>query len=468
MIELKKISESDALKLIKMEESHFFDHKSKYVSGANLQLAACTFANSDSGEIYVGIEDTKDGNFDISKWNGFERQELANQMISVVSEAVPLLPTSFEFLEIAGKENQGKVLHVSIGKSAEIHKTAQNEVWVRKGAQKLKIVGDAITNLRLSKGLISFEDQLVDNLDVQEIISSPVLKCFLENYSPKTSPEEFLHKQRLIRKNSGNESRCTYACVLLFAENPSTVLPKKCAIKITRYDTSELVPRREHLKEQFTKEGPLYDQINNSLGEIKTIVENSTVLGETGPEKAKYPIEAIKEILVNAVIHRDYNISDDILVFIFNNRIEIKNPGLLPGHITKDNILGERFARNPSIVRLLNKYPNPPNKDIGEGLNTAFEQMTAVKLKPPVIVIHPTAVLVTIPHQPLAEPEEAVLEYLSNNLEITNNIARKLTGIASENAMKGVFYKLQKRNLIERVPGKLGVNSAWQLTKKSI
>src|SRR6185437_7519770 len=107
-----------------MEESHFFDHKSKYVSGANLQLAACTFANSDSGEIYVGIEDTKDGNFDISKWNGFERQE------------------------IAGKENQGKVLHVSIGKSAEIHKTAQNEVWVRKGAQKLKIVGDAITNLR--------------------------------------------------------------------------------------------------------------------------------------------------------------------------------------------------------------------------------------------------------------------------------------------------------------------------------
>jgi len=72
VIDLKKIDEADALKLIEIDEGHFFDHKSKYIDPASLQLAASTFANSDGGEIYVGIDDTANSK-DISKWNGFER-----------------------------------------------------------------------------------------------------------------------------------------------------------------------------------------------------------------------------------------------------------------------------------------------------------------------------------------------------------------------------------------------------------
>jgi len=45
----------------------------------------------------------------------------------------------------------------------------------------------------------------------------------------------------------------------------------------------------------------------------------------------------------------------------------------LPAHITPKNILKERFARNGNLVRVINKFPDPPNKDVGEGLNTAFE-----------------------------------------------------------------------------------------------
>jgi ATP-dependent DNA helicase RecG len=60
---------------------------------------------------------------------------------------------------------------------------------------------------------------------------------------------------------------------------------------------------------------------------------------------------------------------------IFDNRIDVESPGRLPAHITPENILKERFARNPTLVRLINKFPNPPNKDVGEGLNTAFAAM---------------------------------------------------------------------------------------------
>ena len=461
MIDVSKISEEDALKLIEFDESHFFDHKSKYIEPAKLQLAASTFANSDGGEILVGIDDTSVSK-DLTKWNGFENPELANNHITVTPQTSPTMPVFFEFLQITGKENQGLVLKITIRKSADVHRISKRDVWVRRGAQKKQLFGEEVTNLKLSKGLISFEDQLVSNFDVDELKNSSVLKEFLDDYSPRTNPDEFLHKQRLIRKNPDGELNATYSGVLLFGKNPPAILPKKCSIKISRYDTSEQTPRREHLKDQHTIEGPLYNQIESALERITEIVENSPVLGEKGPEKAKYPNETIKEILVNSVIHRDYNISDDILIFIFNNRIEIKNPGLLPGHITKDNILLERFARNPTLVRLLNKYPDPPNKDIGEGLNTAFEKMTEVQLQTPVIDIPPNAVIVTIPHQSLASPEDAVLKYLETNHEITNTVARKLTGIRSENAMKGVFKKLQSRCLIERVPGKLGSLSAWQ------
>ena len=71
-------------------------------------------------------------------------------------------------------------------------------------------------------------------------------------------------------------------------------------------------------------------------------------------------------------------------------------------------------------------------------------------------------VLVVIPHESLASPEELVLEYLEDHDEITNRIARDLTGIKSENTMKNVFLRLKDRGLIEPIPGRKGAASAWR------
>jgi len=152
----------------------------------------------------------------------------------------------------------------------------------------------------------------------------------------------------------------------------------------------------------------------------------------------------------------------DIQVKIFENRIEVESPGRLPAHITPKNILYQRFARNPVIVRLINKFPDPPNKDIGEGLRTAFDAMTRLKLKAPIIRENENSVIVYIRHEPLAKPEETVLDYLEKHLEITNTKARELTGIESESSMKQIFFRLRDQGLIEPVPGKRGAKSAWQ------
>jgi ATP-dependent DNA helicase RecG len=91
--------------------------------------------------------------------------------------------------------------------------------------------------------------------------------------------------------------------------------------------------------------------------------------------------------------------------------------------------------------------------------------MSKLRLKSPIIQETENSVLVIIRHEPLASPEEAVMEYLENHDEIVNRSGREITGITSENTMKNVFYRLRDRGLIESIPGRAGAASAWRKKK---
>ncbi len=116
-------------------------------------------------------------------------------------------------------------------------------------------------------------------------------------------------------------------------------------------------------------------------------------------------------------------------------------------------------------MRLINKFPDPPNKDVGEGLNTAFDAMKKLQLKEPIIVELNHSVMVNIRHEKLASPEQMIMDYLRLNLEITNRIVRGLSGIGSENKVKTIFQGLMRRGQIERVPEKKGNLAAYRLTE---
>lgn len=469
MFEVTNITEQDAIQLLNEEESHYCDAVRKDYTGEAVQKKCVSFANADGGDVYIGIldrnaKDLKGGKFE--RWNGFTTQEAANTAIQDITKNVKpnITKPVFEFLEIAGSEDLGKVLKVTIEKSPDVHSTASNNVYVRKGAQCIQIKNQAdITNLQLSKGSRSYEDQSIEGYDIKRLTESHELNSFLQTYSPQTDPYSYLRKQNLISSQKNNE-RATYAGILLYDENPSAMAPKKCALKIVWYDTNEIEPEREHLKDQTTIEGPIHEQIKEGVSTIRKIINSIPIMGPSGLEKAKYPPEAIKEVLVNALIHRDYNVSDDVIVRIFNNRIEVCSPGGLPGFITRENILTKRYSRNAKIGRLLNKYPDRPNQDIGEGLNTTFQKMKEVRLKEPIINTTTSDVTVILPHEPLASPEEQIMKYLENHIEITNEIARDVTGIRSENKVKKCFDRLREKGYIELSPDKKGANSAWRKT----
>jgi ATP-dependent DNA helicase RecG len=389
-------------------------------------------------------------------WRGFRDVEAANGILQILHEMMPLAPDyTAEFLSAPG--HPGLVLHINVRKTRQIVLASNKIAYVRVGASNQPVDGVGLDRLRMNKGIVSFEDSV---LPAQKsfLVESPILKNFVAEIIPKSEPEAWLRSQQLLYQDQP-----IVAGVLLYAESPQALLPKRSAIKIYRYRTGESQGTRDTLVfDPITIEGCVYALTYGAVKKTVEIIQGINVLGPGGLEKAKYPAETLHEIITNAVLHRDYSIPDDIDVRIFGNRIEVESPGRLPGHITIKNILDEQFARNPKLVRLINKFSNPPNKDVGEGLNTAFEAMRKLQLKPPQIQERENSVVVYIRHEPLASAEELIMDYLETHGSITNLVGRRLCSIGSENVMKKVFERMMERNMIERVPDKRGRASAYR------
>ncbi len=436
--------------LLTLDEDHFIDLKSVAIAPAKLQTHFVAFANADGGELYVGIEDKKTIG---ERIKGFPAQEKANDMIhTLLSETRPSIEgVEVEFIDFA---TNGLVLHISVPKSQHVHYTSSNECYIRVNASSRRITGEQISRLGYAKGSYSYERVPVMDVKAQAIADSPHLKSYLLAVQSGQESLAFLKKQHLLIEIKA-KWHPTVACVLLFDEEPQATLKTRCAIKVYRLRTTEKEYKREHLAEMpATIEGPLEEQISRVIEKVDALLEDVSVNVGGKLAKLEYPAEALKEILVNAVIHRDYSMNDDIHVKICDNRVEIQSPGKLPGYVTIDNILEERYSRNPSIVRLLHKLPDPPNHDIGEGLNTAYNAMRNAGLIEPVIQELENAVLVTIEHKRLASLEEAILDYLKTHAEITNKIVRQLTGEGSENKVKKALQNLREQGKIEPVDQK--------------
>ncbi|MBC6610972.1 putative DNA binding domain-containing protein [Hymenobacter sp. BT507] len=454
------ISGNDALELSTKEESHFYDRKAAEIKPASLQKHAVAFANADGGDVIIGIADDKDEPDPVKRWKGLKDVEDFNSIFQVLAEVNPSITYSATFLVCP--EKPGVILRLTIEKSDKVHSTSDKTVYVRRSAQSLPLKDPIkIQELSFAKGESSFEDYIINDAVPEDIFDSKEIRNFLKDYSPHTDPIDFTVGQNLVnRKDFSPRS----AGILLFADNPSVVIPRKCAVKITRYETSDLDPTRDHLREQYSLEGPLYSLIQETVDKITQVMADVVTWTARGLHAVAYPPETIWEIVVNALIHRDYSISDDVHVLVFDNRIEVLSPGKLPGYVTVDNILEARFSRNSKIVRTLNRYKNPPNKDMGEGLDTAFKRMSEMQLSEPIIRVENNYVRVIISHTKIASAEVSILDFLQHNTQITNSIVRNMTGIRSENTVKDVFYKLSKRNIIERVPGLNGNLAAWRLT----
>lgn len=452
------ITEEEAIIWCSREEDHFFDRKQTGINGEKLQKLISAFSNSDGGEIVIGISDEKTDKIPLNRWKGMPKIEDFNSYIQVIDKIKQRLDFRLEFLK--RDPFNGYVLYIQIEKSTEIIETEKSKVYQRKGAQSLEVKGAfKLQELAYAKGHQSFEDEISQAIDVDDIEGAKELRHFCEtNIRAKgIEPLDLLINQHIIDKNWSVK----VAAILLFHENPSAVLNKHCGIKVVRYNTPDEDPSRDDLTEDaITLEGPLYKLINESFEKINEFTNKIKTWTYEGYQTPKYPHETVWELLVNAVIHRDYSISDNILVKIFNDRIEIKSPGRLPGIVKLTNILESRHSRNTKLVRMLSYYQNPPNKEMGEGINTAFQKMQDDGKSKPEFSEEENYLVVKIKHSYSGLPEDVVLNFTKKHKEINNIQARNLTGIYDSSAITRIFDKLRRLGHLKH-NGLSGTNSAW-------
>ncbi len=272
------------------------------------------------------------------------------------------------------------------------------------------------------------------------------------NKSEEKDILKFFIKNGLAEEENG-KIYLNNAAVLIFSENPSIVLKRKSGITIAHYFGTARTPSPtpNFRRPPFTIEGPLLKQIEESY---KYVSENALPMKLEGAtfKRLRIPEFVIQEAITNAVIHRDYSIQDNIHIRIFDDRIEVESPGWLPGFVTPETILDERFARNPIIERTLKKMPNPPNLDIGEGINRMFREMSRKNLYAPLYLPRsytPHSVCVVLFNEEKVTYWDMVDKFLVEKKSITNKEFREISGLDTLKASE-LLKKWTKQQLLEK------------------
>ena len=223
-----------------------------------------------------------------------------------------------------------------------------------------------------------------------EMLSEQKLIDFFAKSAKKTGrslltrPIDFkILKNLSVVKEFDNKLLPTVAGFMLFAkESPQLVGDfSRYVIRCIRY--SGISPASP-IVDKVDIEGTLDDQIDQMQKFIlRNIPLNAEITGTKRVEKYEYPPEAIRELVANAVVHRDYRMTETYTqVNIFSNRIEISNPGNLPPGVTIETIKESQFSRNEIIAGILKDMDYL--EEYGRGIDIVFSRMAEEDLLEPV------------------------------------------------------------------------------------
>ena len=228
-----------------------------------------------------------------------------------------------------------------------------------------------------AKGKRYFEDAPVFDATIADI-DLDLVQAYCKKIGYTKKPEAFVRTNRnFIQKNDGSE-KISGAAILLFGREPQKFFPR-ARIRIVRFEgDEERFGREMNVVKDVEFKGTLLEMTKSSLDFIATQIKEYSSLSDdvnfyTVPQ---YPKFCWTELIVNAVVHRDYSImGTDIIVKIFDNHLTVESPGILPGMVRLNNIRQIHFSRNPKIAQFMHDYELV--KEFGEGVDRMFREMEA-------------------------------------------------------------------------------------------
>ena len=482
MIDLSPAQAADRITaLLAAHESRSLDFKRIGAKHGRMVETLCAFANSDGGLLVIGMGDAKDlkpGARPESRLFGVEENAEAFDDFrrQVMQRFTPPL-ARLHWIRVPCTLNNGKPGHVvllRVEKSEQVHSVVGNGTWTRMDASNRELSAAEIADLAYQRGVRSAETESV--AVPLELLDTPVWRSFVASRGLRagTQAEQLLRigLADKVEEKGTEHVLPRRAAVLLFAEEPGSLLAAfggRADLRLMVYSGKEMgaaaLPNLR--KPPKTIRGPLIEQIDLAVKAVLDELAQGLTLASSGfRTRHQYPERVVKEAIVNAVIHRDYRLNRDILVRVFDDRIVVESPGLLPGAITSANIQYARSkARNPLIASNLREFAVPPNIDDGEGVRMMFGEMAAAQLYPPQYRQNTEAAVETLSLTLFNEDRPAVWtevnDWVERNGPIANADVCRIAGVDTLKASK-MLRAWVDRGLLEPLPGRARSNAAYR------
>lgn len=446
---------------IEKGESRKLEFKEHLPESMKISKTVVAFSNGAGGKLIIGINDEGQ----VTGVSDEEVLEIPDKISNIIYDSCyPAIIPEIYIENINGK----KVIIVEVfpGNLKPYYIKSKGKLkgtYIRVGATNKLSDEEMIMELERQKRNISFDEECVYDYDLLNIDLSKLKNDFYR-YTEKELNEENLVNLKLIKEENGIKYY-TKALVLLTHNKVFDYARIKCA-RFKGNDIGEFIDQKEF-------SGPLYEQVENTMSFAKTHINKSGKITELQRiDEYEIPLVAVREAISNAVVHRDYSISGaDIKFAIFDDRIEITSPGLLPKTLDIEDIkMGRSEIRNKMIARFFKEINFI--EEWGTGIRRIIKSCTDAGLEEPefietgmffkVVIKKKSSDKVAISSDKVAisgdkielnNKESEIVDYIKDNGRITNKEARELTKLSSSGVRK-IFDVLVQKELIIAVGDK--------------
>lgn len=366
------------------QESSTLEFKREIPKNEQIIKTIIGFCNQQGGKLIIGLED--DGIIiGIDESKAQEMMEYLEQAILDCSFPPIFIRTYLQ--KIADKTLL--LLEVSQGTNKPYYLKKEGRekgVYVRLGRSTLRATQDMIEELKLEGRNISFDVTPVYQATEDDLDMDKISKFLKKRKSAKNKDASYasiidaMLAYKIITREH-NQNLPTASGILLFGKNPQFFFPEArimCNQFLGVDIHHEVIASQEclgTLDEQFEK---AYDFV------VSRLYISWKIVGPMREEQLEIPKVAIREIIMNAIMHRNYHIPSPIKIAIFNNRIEIFSPGTFPGPVSQNLKAGFTYLRNMAISKIFREIGLI--ESFGLGLLKTFSSYEQYELKAPQII----------------------------------------------------------------------------------
>jgi len=399
-------------------ESSRLEFKSIIPASAKIIRTVIAFCNAKGGKLVIGVTD--DGIIE-----GIP-EDIAHQAMEWLDHAIyeactpPLLPLIYQ------QRIDGKLLliiEVSSGTNKPYYQKSlglSEGTFLRLGRSTVKADADIIEELKWQSRGISYDQLPLYHSSIEDLDRLKI-QYFLDHrrngiISPMT--EDVLRSYEIIKKEHTTDY-ATVAGMLLFGKSPQQFLSEAYILCCHFSDFKD----REAIASRICK-GTLFEQFDESFDFIMERINKSFKIEKKKREEHwEIPPIAIREVLMNAILHRNYHINAPVKISIYSDRIEFFSPGGLPGPMdTSELESGITYVRNTCIAKVL--WEAQYIEKMGSGFITLFKSYRKEGLLSPQVIEGTNFVKCILPRVHSNSAQEGIDELILHLFKISDEISR--------------------------------------------